>query len=133
MSEVVAFPDAEAVCVEYLQAQFAARGDSAKVATKIPAPRPTRLVRVTRVGGGRRNVAQDDATVVVECWDAGEPSAFKLARTARALLGVMDVPGAFVPQGGEVSGPQFFPDPLTSNPRYQFTVIVRLRAEVLEA
>jgi hypothetical protein len=133
MTEVVAFPDAEAVVVAYLRAALSARGDTVRVSTKIPATRPPRLVRVTRVGGARRNVSQDDATVVVECWAADTDGASELARTCRALLGAMEVPAAFVPQDGEVSGPQFFPDPLTSDPRYQFTVIVRLRAQLLEA
>lgn len=129
MPELVGFPDAEAVVVACLKGAL----PGTKVATMVPNPRPDRLVRVTRTGGGRRTVAHDDAMVTVECWDKESADAASLANRVRAHLTNFDTQDGFVPREGEVSGPQFFPDPLTSNPRYQLTVIVRLRARLLEA
>lgn len=103
-----------------------------KVSTVVPNPRPSRLVKVTRTGGGRRTVAHDDAMVTVECWDTESSDAAALADLVRAHLTNFDTVQGFMPRDGEVSGPQFFPDPLTTSPRYQLTVIVRLRAQVLE-
>lgn len=127
--ELVGFPDAEAVVVAYLKGVLT----GAKVGTKVPNPRPDRLVKVTRTGGSRRNVAQDDAMVTVECWDKEASDAAALANRVRAHLAIFDTVDGYMPRDGEVSGPQFFPDPLTSSPRYQLTVIVRLRARLLEA
>lgn len=127
--ELVGFPDAEAVVVAYLKGVL----PGVKVSTLVPNPRPDRLVKVTRTGGSRRNVAQDDAMVTLECWDKESADAAALANRVRAHLANFDTVDGYVPRDGEVSGPQFFPDPLTSNPRYQLTVIIRLRAKLLEA
>lgn len=127
--ELVGFPDAEAVVVAYLKGVL----PGVKVSTLVPNPRPDRLVRVTRTGGSRRNVAQDDAMVTLECWDKAAADAAALANRVRAHLTNFDTVDGYMPRDGEVSGPQFFPDPLTTNPRYQLTVIVRLRARLLEA
>lgn len=126
------FPDAEALLVAYLRSAFAARGDAVFVGTYIPKTRPARLVRVSRVGGTRRNVAQEDAMCVFECWAPDSTQAFGLARVARALVHAYDTDDGFWPERGEISGPQFFPDPLSTDPRYQFTEILRLRARPLE-
>ena len=131
--EAITFPDAEGVVIGYLNAQLAGRGDAARVSNMVPNPRPTRLVKVTRTGGGRRSLAQEDAQITVQCWDADSPEASDLARIVRGLLWAMSINAngvvAHVPT--EVGGPAFFPDPDTNLPRYQFTVIVRLRAQVL--
>ena len=127
--ELVGFPDAEAVVVAYLKGVL----PGTKVGAKVPNPRPDRLVRVTRTGGSRRNVAQDDAMVTLECWDKESADAASLANRVRAYLANFDTADGYMPRDGEVSGPQFFPDPLTTNPRYQLTVIIRLRAKLLEA
>ena len=73
--EAITFPDAEGVVIGYLNAQLAGRGDAARVSNMVPNPRPTRLVKVTRTGGGRRSVAQEDAQITVQCWDADSPEA----------------------------------------------------------
>lgn len=135
--EAITFPDAEGVVIGYLNNLLAGRGDAARVANKVPSPRPARFVKVTRAGGGRRSLAQEDAQVTAQCWDVDSPEASELARLCRGLLAAMDINAngvvAHVPQGeeGEVGGVAFFPDPDTNLPRYQFTVIVRQRAQVI--
>lgn len=126
------FPDAEALLVTYLRSTLAARGDTAFVGTYVPNTRPARMVRISRVGGTRRNVAQEDAMCVFECWAPDSTQAFGLAQVARALVQALDTVDGFFPESGEISGPQFFPDPLTTDPRYQFTEVLRLRARPLE-
>ena len=123
--EAVAFPDVEAAAVAFLKAQLAARSDSAHVGTRVPSPRPARLVRVSRTGGGRRNLVQDDAQVTAECWAPDSVSAAALCRLVRALLGSMDTGGVWF--AGEVGGPVDHPDDLTDSPRYQTTVTLRSR------
>ncbi|MFC9435548.1 hypothetical protein [Nocardia sp. NPDC057030] len=48
MTERIVYPDIEKTLVEYLTAQLAAASDTAKVVTRIPDPRPPRMVRVKR-------------------------------------------------------------------------------------
>lgn len=116
MNLTVAFPDVEALCVAYLNRAFIERDDSARTSTQIPADRPDRFVRITRMGGRRINVAMDSPLMVFECWDTTAPDAESLGQLTRALVGAMDE------YGSEVGGLAYFPDPDTILPRYQFTV-----------
>lgn len=131
--QAITFPDVEGVVIQYLNAQLLARADSARAANMVPNPRPGRFVKVTRTGGGRRSLAQEDAQVTIQCWGVDSVDASELAIVCRGLMWAMDISGpevvAHVPT--EVGGPAFLPDPDTGLPRYQFTVIVRLRAVVL--
>lgn len=119
------FPDAEALVVSYLRPLVA----PTKVATRVPAQRPSSLVRVVRTGGALRSVAHEDAQVIVECWATDSVAASDLARQVAAALEVMDVPGGHVPQGppGWVGRPAYLEDPIAGVPRYVMTVLVRLR------
>ena len=123
--ETIAFPDVEAVTVAYLRSALAARSDSARVSTRVPNPRPERLVRISRTGGGRRNIVQDDAQVTAECWAPDSVGASSLCRLVRALLGAMNTGDVWY--AGEVGGPVDHPDGLTDFPRYQTTVVLRSR------
>lgn len=130
MTETIAFPDVETLLVGYLKAQLAARSDTATVATKVPNPRPRRLVRLLRAGGARKNLVIDSPTVVVECWDADETAAAELVRLVRALIWAM--PGTSgVYRVGEFAGPASQPDPESGSPRYVFTVSVDVRGFTL--
>lgn len=123
--EAVAFPDVEAAAVAFLRSELAARSDAVHVSTRVPNPRPARLVRVSRTGGGRRNLVQDDAQVTAECWGVDSVKASELCRLVRALLGSMDTGAVWF--AGEVGGPVDHPDDLTDSPRYQTTVTLRSR------
>ena len=123
MTEVLVTPDVELAAVTFLRAGLGALAD--KVATKVPATMPAKMVRVSLTGGTRQNVAADTAQLTVECWAADEPSASLLARTAQALMfsaAWTTAGGVFVRRVDSVGGVQFFPDPGTSKSRYQFTV-----------
>ena len=132
---VVAFPDVETLGVAYLTAGLAAHGEPVKVSTKVPNPRPAKLVRVTRTGGVADYPGQDHPRVTVECWAADGPAAFALARLARALMWALpadETHGRDVRKVSEVGGPAFYPDPATTSPRYQFTVELHVRGSALE-
>lgn len=125
MTEAVAFPDSVALCVAFLKAQFASRGETAKVASKVPNPRPNRLVRVSYGGGVRADLGHDAARVTFDSWDTDEVSAAALHRLTRAVMGSLtegDVIGSdWVAQVKEVGNPGLYPDPDTNLPRFQFT------------
>lgn len=129
MAEAIAFPDAEAVAYSWLTAQLAARSDTAAVGTMKPGDGTTRFVRVLRVGGPRRNMVQDDAMVVFDCYDAEQVDASNLATLVRALVGAMvgeTVDGHMVYDVTEVGGPANLPDEF-GNPRYTYTAQILLR------
>lgn len=134
MTEVVAFDDIEALVTAYLRAELGARGDAAKVSTKVPNPRPPRLVRVTRNGGTADWPVTDRPLVVVQCWDAEIVAASDLARLARALLWALPGDSTFggpVRKVTELAGPAYFPDPTSAFPRYQFSAEVNIRGRAL--
>ncbi|GAA5102672.1 hypothetical protein [Nocardia iowensis] len=97
MTERIVFPDIEKTLVDYLTAQLTAASDTAKVVTRIPEPRPSRMVRVTRNDRklrqdvedreGRRgpNLILDRPRVVLECTDDSGTAA-SLAGLVRAIL-----------------------------------------------
>lgn len=123
MAEVLVTPDTEAAAVTFLRSGLGVLAD--KVATKVPATMPAKMVRVSLTGGTRRDVASDTAQLTVECWAGDEPTASALARTAYALMlsaAWNTAGGVFVRRVETVGGVQFFPDPDTAKPRYQFTV-----------
>lgn len=130
MAELVSFPHIEKALVAYLSAQLTARSLPAWVSTQVPADRPTRLVRVSRVGGTRRNVALDNPTVLIECWDATELAAYTLADKCRGIVeaacreATTIAAGVRIGDYQEFSGPVNFPDPATRNPRVQITISI---------
>jgi hypothetical protein len=134
MSEVIAFPDAEAVVVTGLSDALTARGRNAYVSTRTPNPRQPDMVRVSRTGGARRDLVTDQPMVTVECWGEDEPSASDLARLCRALVwswGGSAAAGAWIRAVREVGGVVSLPDPATALPRYQFTVQLDTRGEAI--
>jgi len=133
-AEVIAFPDIEAICGPHLESELASRSIVARVGTKIPSPRPDRFVKVTRTGGAQKNIKVDSPQVTFECWDADEPSASNLARVSRALVGAMSgqiIGGATIIGCTEFSGPKSFPDPDTSQSRYQFSVYLDIAGQAI--
>lgn len=129
MNEAVAFPDIEALLVRALPSRV-----EAPTSTKPPKTHPPAFVVVTRVGGGKRDRVTDQPLVVVECWASDEEVAADLGRRTRAhvdALAQTDVDGDYVRAVREVGGLQRFDDPLTSTPRYQFTVQLDTRGVAL--
>lgn len=134
MAEVIAFPDVEGLFQSYLTTELGARGDSASVHTAIPNPRPDRFVIVPRLGGQRRNVVVDDATIGVECWAATNGQAHDLAQLVRALIHAAQgttVGGVQVYRVQEFAGPARLPDPESHQARYVLTVSVSVRGTAI--
>lgn len=115
MNLPVIFPNIEVECVAFLTAAFAARSETVTVSTRVPNPRPSKLVRVTRTGGGRINVGMDAPQVLFECWGPTDYESSELARITRALVGTME---SFGSEFGSVVN---YPDG-EGLPRYQFAV-----------
>ncbi|MFG1790430.1 hypothetical protein [Nocardia sp. NPDC049149] len=103
MTERIVFPDIEKTLVDYLTAQLVAASDTAKVVTRIPDPRPPRMVRVLRNDRKLRqdiedresrrgpNLILDRPRVVLECTDSSGAAA-DLASLVRTILSAA-VPG----------------------------------------
>lgn len=127
MVELIGFPDAEAVAITLLKSQLSARGVAAKVATKVPTPRPDLLVRVSRVGGVSRDIVTDSATLLIECSGLTEIAASDLASLARAIMLAAARLTPNVTRAVDGGGIVSLSDPDTNSPRYQFVVQLDLR------
>lgn len=126
----VVFADVEALLVDYLTTQFAARSETATVHTRVPNPRPSRFVLVPRVGGTTRNVVVDTPTIGVECWAATPGAAYELCSLTRALIGALPgqvLDGVMFYSIGEFAGPQQLPDPDSNQARYIYTPTLTCR------
>lgn len=119
MIEPIVFPDAVEVVCDHLRTEL----DPTPVVSRVPTTRPAAFVRVMRVGGVRRNLVTDEATLTVEAWAASEQAAHDLAQLARAHIYAMPGDGD-VYRVTEFSGPALLPDPLSDQPRYSLTVAV---------
>lgn len=131
MSEVIVFPDVEAVVVSYLNAAYVARSETARASTKVPATRPTKFVRVIRTGGPADFVI-DRAQLTIEAWANKATDAMALMQLTRGLLHAIDqvtysgrTYQFYTPQ--EFSGPANLPDPDSSQERYTETFSVGVR------
>ena len=126
--EVIVFPDAVALVVDVLADEVGGH-----VGNVVPSPRPTQFVVVRRVGGTRRNLVADNATLTVECWAERPEYAHDLAQYCRAVIHTMPgqtFDGVAVYKVAELAGPADLPDPVSDQPRYSFTVSVTVRGSV---
>lgn len=126
MADVVVFPDMLAVTVGFLNTELAARGETARAATKVPKTRPSRFIRVDLGGGQERNRITGEPLLIIQASAPNEPEAYNLCELARGLVRAMpeydEIPGASVMGCTSSSLPVSFPDPDISTPRYQCTV-----------
>lgn len=123
-SPTMLFPDTVAAVVTHLNAQL-----TPPVHGRVPDPRPTTFVTVTRTGGFARGVVED-VQLTVEAWAATPPDAEALAQLARyqlhSLAGTVTEDVTFY-RCDELAGPQDVPDPLTDTPRSIFTVVLTVK------
>lgn len=124
MAEVVTFPDVQALVVGFLKAQFAALGESAKVAGRVPSPAvPARFVRVDVGSANERNRVVAEPLLILQAYAKSEPEAYALCERARALVRSMpEHDDDRVAGCGGSSLPVPFPNPDSSMARYQCTV-----------
>lgn len=130
MPEVIVFPDAAAAVIDGLEAELAARSNMTPVRSRVPDPRPVTFVRVQRVGGPRRNLVVDDATVVVEAWAADEATGHDLAQLCRGIvhsLAGSTVGDTVVYRVDEFAGPGLLPDPVSQQTRWTMTFQISTR------
>lgn len=127
---VIIFPDAVAVTIGYLREQLDLRDVDAVVAKDVPNPRPDTLVMIRRGGGVRQTVISDRPLLIVECWAPASETAHDLAQLCRGLLHAMagtTQSGVPVYRVDDAGGVIDLPDPLSTQPRYTFTVQAHLR------
>jgi hypothetical protein len=117
--ETIVFPDAVQLVCDHLRTRLA----TIPVGSQVPTDRPATFVRIVRVGGVRRNLVTDEATLTIEAWAATEQAAHDLSQLARAYVHAM-LGGGDVYRVTEFSGPALLPDPLSDLPRYSFTVAI---------
>lgn len=144
MHERILFPDIEQTLVDYLAAQLAAVSDTATVVVKVPDPRPSRMVRVTRNDRkarvdvedreGRRSaqLILDRPRVVFECTD-DVGAAANLAALVRSILSAA-APGYLGTvwcDQIEDAGMENDTDPATAAPRYTLVADLIVRGTVL--
>jgi len=123
MTEVLVTPDVVLAATSYLRTGLGVLAD--RVATAVPSTMPNNMVKVSLTGGSRTGLVSDAAQLTVECWSANDPTASLLARTAHAYMlaaAGVEAAGLWVRKVETVGGVQYFPDPDTNKPRYQFTV-----------
>lgn len=114
----------EAEVVAHFQA-----ATSARVGTRIPEKRPAEFVRVTRTGGARSNLVQEQPTVLVECFALTSVAAERLAGDVWAAAAGLDGAVAWVHRV-ELTMPVNFPDPDTeTHARYQFMAQITANLE----
>lgn len=129
--EVLLPADGVAFTVAYLKAQYAARGETAGVGSKIRDPRPPKFTKVRLMGGFDADVARYAPMLLFECWGLDDLTAWNLGQLTFGLIGALpDLnPGCtrVVGVGGLVDQP----DPDSGSARYVFTSQIYLRKAVL--
>ena len=129
--EVIAFSDAEAFTVKFLKSEFSKRGVVAAAGTKVPSSIPNGFVRVSRVGGGQRDLVTDSPRMLCECFATSTVAASDLAKVTRALMLASARLSSKVTRAVDGGGVSFLPDPSTNNPRYQFLVQLDIRGSAI--
>ena len=119
-------PNAEAAWVTYL------RGTGWNAATQVPklGPIAAGTLRLSRTGGGRPNIVQDEPQLLFEVWEVSAAAASAICHDLNTAVvnaeGVVIAPGCRVDYV-DATGPVEFPDPDSQMIRYQFTATVRHR------
>lgn len=132
MAEIIVAPDAEGMAVAFLRSQFSARGMSdADARTKYPTSPKRLFVRVSRVGGGARNLAYDEPSLLFECYGDTEISAERFSALVRGLVLAWPRLSDSVTRVRDGGGAASLPDPDTNNPRYQFTAQATLKMSAI--
>lgn len=122
------FPYAPKVVLDYLSERV---DPTWRVATRVPAEMPERLITIMTVpAGGTDNMVLSTRRLIIHCWNSDELYCGLMAESVRALLVGAPRSGAAWIRGVNIVGePADFRDPDNpALPRFQLTVDVLLRA-----
>lgn len=134
MTEFAVAQDVEALIHEYLTPTLATLGASVPVVTVLPKTLPSRFVQVMLDGGSRRNHVTDSAVITIRSWGSNKVDSRALAGLAYAgLLAWPTESSSPVRRTVSIGGPAWLPDPETNRPRYQATVSLDLRPDIISA
>lgn len=124
MAEIVTFPDAEALVVAALNAEFPGRGETdLKAHTRVPKERPDEFVRIIGGGGPDETKVSEAAQITIEGWAQTESRAYEICDLARAIVRSQD---SEIRGARGFSYPQNLPDPVSDQVRYTSTGDVRV-------
>lgn len=118
-------PNAEVAWLAWLKA------GGFNASTRIPSTHTNGMIRLSRVGGKRRNLVQDEVLLLVEVWHSDAFASSQRAHAIAEYIESADDGTALDPttrvSDVVTSGPVEFPDESSSMVRYQFTVECLLR------
>lgn len=132
-TEVIAFPDLEALLVDYLNGELPRwlAEPVPLVSVQVPDERPDTFVVVPRRGGTRRNLVTDQVTIGVESWSTSPQAAYDVVQVVRGLIfalrGATLGATAVVYRVQEYAGPANLPDPVSAHSRYVATFAIDVR------
>jgi hypothetical protein len=133
MPEVIVFPDAEETFRAHLEATLPLFGKDIPVSCTVPNPRPAEFVRIYRVGGPKRDLVTDNASLAFEYWaqlGSTASAGINLVRGIVAATVGQVIGGVTVYSVSEFAGPVLLPDPDTAQQRYTFTASTAVRGSV---
>lgn len=122
------FPDVNDALIAYLKTPLT----PVKVVSRVPAPRPPRLVQVRRVGGPAEFPVRDAARIDIKCWAPDDKVAMGLALEVREAVWALSgtsLLGFPCYQVSEFLGPRLDDDPVTSSPVAWATYSLLVRAD----
>lgn len=131
MTAFANFPDAEIALLDYLRSAIPG------IQCNVTIPGPYRAdegvyVRIRRIGGQARYPVQDHPTYDVEAYgpsrDAGSAALNEVLAHIAVARYVPAVTGVFG-QLVVITGPQYIPDPVTKEDRWQSLITIPLRAK----
>lgn len=136
MIEVITFPDAVELVIDYLADVLPDYGNDERVVSEVPLDRETspRFTRVLCTGGVKHTVITEWVRITVQSWAADAITAGDDNEVCRALIGAMAgtvQSGVPVYAVNEISRPQQQPDPISESPRSVFTVELHVRGSLL--
>ena len=129
MSELIVFPDVEALLVAHIKSELASKfHDTVSIATRSPKPTQANYVRLFVTGGARRSLAQDAPMITVESYGPTEVAASRRAGNIRAIIHALDQIESvqfYTPEEG--GRPVNLPDTATGRIRYTATYRIPYR------
>lgn len=131
---MILFPDVEDLLVQFLTAELAKYGRTVPVSVAVPEVRPPEFVIVTAVGGSLATLVSEAALIGCEAWAGTDAAAASLAQLSLGVLRTLPgrvIDGSAFYRVDVVGLPALFPDGISQQSRYVFTVSVHVRgAEV---